>query len=149
MTLIRITKQFRFEMAHALKGHNGPCRHIHGHSYVLYVTLIGTPITDTTSPELGMIIDFGKLKSIVNETIINEFDHAMALSKEYASEIFRHGDEMFHKLILLDYQPTCENLLADFASRIRSRLPGQARLHSMKLWETATAYAEWFASDNS
>ncbi len=135
-------------MAHALKGHDGPCKHIHGHSYVLYVTLIGTPVSDPASPELGMIIDFGKLKKIVRENIVDEFDHAMALSKEYAKEIFDNQDELFHKLILLDYQPTCENLLSDFASRIQSGLPKTVSLHSMKLWETVTAYAEWFASDN-
>ena len=131
MSIIRITKEFRFEMAHALKGHDGPCKYIHGHSYVLYVTLTGTPITEAGSPELGMIIDFGKLKKIVKEAIIDEFDHAVALSKDYAEEIFNRDEELFHKLILLDYQPTCENLLADFASRIQSRLPEKVILHSM------------------
>ncbi len=43
MAIIRITKAFNFEMAHALLGYKGPCKHIHGHSYELFVTVKGKP----------------------------------------------------------------------------------------------------------
>ena len=49
---------------------------------------------------------------------------------------------------MVDYQPTCENMLADFARRIAARLPEGVALHSLKLHETATSFAEWFAGDN-
>jgi 6-pyruvoyltetrahydropterin/6-carboxytetrahydropterin synthase len=52
------------------------------------------------------------------------------------------------KLILLPYQPTCENMLIDFADRIRKSFPEGVKLHSMRLRETASSYAEWFAEDN-
>lgn len=148
MAVIRITKQFTFEMAHALKGHDGPCRHIHGHSYVLDVTLIGEAIPDTNSPELGMLMDFGKLKAIVRPAIIEVFDHALVLSKDYSQVDIQTTHELFEKLILVDYQPTCENMLSDFVARLKPLLPGRVRLYSLKLRETATSYAEWFASDN-
>jgi len=54
----------------------------------------------------------------------------------------------FDKLIFVDYQPTSENLVADFAERIGKRLPPQIKLFSLRLRETATSYAEWFASEN-
>ena len=39
-------------------------------------------------------------------------------------------------------------MLADFAARLRARLPQGVELYALRLHETATSYAEWFASDN-
>lgn len=49
MSIIRVTKEFRFEMAHALFGYDGPCKDIHGHSYKLSVTVSGKPVADKES----------------------------------------------------------------------------------------------------
>lgn len=65
MSTIRITKRFSFETGHALYGYDGKCRNVHGHSYKLFVTVIGHPISDTTHVKLGMVIDFSDLKVIV------------------------------------------------------------------------------------
>ncbi|HML84298.1 MAG TPA: 6-carboxytetrahydropterin synthase QueD, partial [Bacteroidales bacterium] len=54
----------------------------------------------------------------------------------------------FDKLILVPYQPSSENLLVDFAARIRGELPSEVKLYSLKLRETVTSLAEWYASDN-
>lgn len=148
MNKIRITKEFRFEAAHALKGYDGPCRHIHGHSYELSVTLIGTPIEDTTNPKLGMIMDFGDLKRLIKTKIVDPLDHALLLSRDWKSEHTIPEADPFHNIIYLHYQPTSENMLIDFASRIRAFLPPSTKLHSMRLRETTTSYAEWYASDN-
>ena len=48
MTKIRITKKFEFEAGHALYGYDGKCKNIHGHSYKLWVTVIGSPIEDSS-----------------------------------------------------------------------------------------------------
>jgi 6-pyruvoyltetrahydropterin/6-carboxytetrahydropterin synthase len=48
----------------------------------------------------------------------------------------------------VDYQPTSENMVVDFANKIRARLPKEIALHSLRLQETETSFAEWFASDN-
>jgi len=50
MPTLRLTKQFRFEGAHALTGYDGKCRHIHGHSYILFVTVKGTPSNPDGTP---------------------------------------------------------------------------------------------------
>jgi 6-pyruvoyltetrahydropterin/6-carboxytetrahydropterin synthase len=146
---IRLTKAFNFEMAHALHGHDGPCKHIHGHSYELFVTIIGTPIDDKSSPKFGMLMDFKDLKQLVRGCIIDDFDHALVLHRPYAPQNIKEANDLYGKLILVDYQPTSENLLIDFAERIRMRLPDNVGLHSLKLRETLTSYAEWFASDNA
>jgi 6-pyruvoyltetrahydropterin/6-carboxytetrahydropterin synthase len=149
MHKIRITKQFTFETGHALYGYDGKCKNVHGHSYKLSVTVIGMPITDTSNVKLGMVIDFGDLKKIVKEEIVDPFDHATVFNKntphiELAKELKVRG----HKVILADYQPTSENMVIDFASKIKARLSKQIQLHSINLRETDTAFAEWHASDN-
>ena len=147
-TLIRITKEFSFEMAHALWNYDGPCRNVHGHSYRLFVTLSGIPSDDLQDPKNGMVIDFTALKNIVKKEIINVFDHALTVSGNYDREKLEVFKTMFGNTVVTGYQPTCENLVADFASRIKKELPGNVTLHSLKLYETATSFAEWHASDN-
>ena len=147
-SVIRITKEFTFEMAHALWNYDGPCRNVHGHSYRLFVTLSGTPVDDPGNSKNGMVIDFTDLKSIIKEKIVNIFDHAVAVSRQFDKEKTEMFIKMFGNTVLLDFQPTCENLVSDFAARITGSLPSGIKLHSLKLYETATSYAEWYASDN-
>ena len=148
MPVIRITKEFRFEAAHALKGYDGPCKNIHGHSYELSVTIIGNPVEAKDSPKKGMIMDFTELKKIIKKTVIDPFDHALILSSDYPDDEFKRSGEAFSNVLLVEYQPTSENLLIDFAARIRHLLPYTVKLHSLRLRETSTSYAEWFAVDN-
>ena len=149
MTVIRLTKEFSFEAAHALDGYDGPCREIHGHSYRLFVTVKGAPLADAGHPKQGMVMDFGLLKSIVGQEIIARFDHALILQRTAASDDLRATlASRFDNLVEVDYRPTCENMLADFAARIRPRLPQGVSLHALRLHETATSFAEWYASDN-
>ena len=147
MQTIRLTKEFKFEMAHALKGYDGLCRNIHGHSYELLVTVTGIPVSDTNSTKLGMVMDFGDLKKIVRRSIINEFDHALVLNRESVDD-FNVDAEMFGRTILVDYQPTSENMLIDFVERLKNQLPANVKLHHLLLRETVTSYAEWYARDN-
>ncbi|MEX0291467.1 MAG: 6-pyruvoyl tetrahydropterin synthase family protein [Flavobacteriaceae bacterium] len=149
MSNIRITKQFSFETGHALYGYDGKCRNVHGHSYKLSVTVIGVPIADSSHVKLGMVIDFGDLKKIVKEEIVDPFDHATVFNKNTPhTELAKELKDRGHKVILADYQPTSENMVIDFAAKIEARLPKTIRLHSLKLRETETAYAEWYAADN-
>lgn len=147
--IIKITKEFKFEMAHALKGYDGPCRNIHGHSYELKVTVSGNPIVDEHNPKLGMVMDFGDLKKIVRETIIDVFDHALVLQDNYPNNLTTELKNNFNKIIFLDYQPTSELMVADFAERINAMLPDSVSLKYLLLRETVTSYAEWYADDNN
>lgn len=149
MSNIRITKQFTFETGHALYGYDGKCKNVHGHSYKLSVTVIGTPITDAAHVKYGMVIDFSDLKKIVKEEIVDVFDHATVFNKntphvDLAKELENRG----HNVLLVDYQPTSEMMVIDFSKKITKRLPNHIKLHSLKLQETETSFAEWYASDN-
>jgi len=147
---IRITKQFSFETGHALYGYDGKCKNVHGHSYKLNVTVIGKPISDKNHVKFGMVIDFSDLKKIVKEEIVNVFDHATVFNKntphvELAKELENRG----HNVLLVDYQPTSEMMVIDFSRKIKKRLPTHITLHSLKLQETDSSFAEWFAYDNN
>lgn len=150
MAKIRITKQFTFETAHALYGYDGKCKNVHGHSYNLDVTVIGEPITDMQNVKCGMVIDFGDLKKIVKAEVVDRLDHAILLNKNTPHiELANYLKSSGHNVVLVDYQPTSENMIADFANRISGKLDSNIKLHSLKLRETGTAFAEWFASDNA
>ena len=137
MAVIRLTKEFSFEAAHALDGYDGPCREIHGHSYRLFVTVKGCPADDDTNPKCGMVMDFGVLKSIVNEEVVSRFDHALVLRATRRDAPLRAVlAERFGNIVTVD------------AARIARRLPLGVELHSLRLHETATSFAEWFAEDN-
>jgi 6-pyruvoyltetrahydropterin/6-carboxytetrahydropterin synthase len=144
---IRITKRFTFEMAHALEGYDGPCKDIHGHSYTLEVTVSGEPIIDRSSPKLGMVIDFGDLKRIVNERIVNVFDHALVLKRGFESMLFSSEGIHRTKLILTDFQPTSEHFIGHFAALLIEELPQGVVLEKLKLHETATSFVEWLRAD--
>ena len=148
MQKIRVTKEFNFEIAHALWNYDGDCKNLHGHSYRMFVTVTGNPINDEGNPKNGMVIDFGDLKKIVKSEVVEPYDHAVILNARAVENNPIDTGQMFEKKYIVDFQPTCENLVIDFAGKIKRKLPDHLKLHSVKLHETASSYAEWFASDN-
>lgn len=146
MSVVRVTKQFHFEMAHALLDYDGPCKNIHGHSYQLNVTVKGNVKTNTSDSDEGMVVDFGIIKKIVKELVVDVYDHALVLNQKAKIDVSNF--EFMNKLIRVPYQPTCENMLVHFADVIKNNLPAHIQLHSLFLRETNTSFAEWFAEDN-
>jgi 6-pyruvoyltetrahydropterin/6-carboxytetrahydropterin synthase len=146
MKIIRITKEFTFEMAHALKDYDGKCENIHGHSYSLSVTVIGEVADAAGKPKDGMVIDFGDLKQLVHEKILVEFDHALVINENDPRKDALRA--LNTRLVFTPYQPTSENLLLDFVRRLSGALDGSVKLHSLRLRETSSSFSEWFADDN-
>ena len=138
-----ITKIFHFEAAHALNGYDGKCRNIHGHSYELRVTVKGMPLNEPGNPKNGMVIDFHDLKTIVNQEVIDKLDHSFIIGNNMPKDFVEITKQNFDKVVELPYQPTTENMLADFAQRIRRRLPQHVELYSVTLQETRDNIAEW------
>lgn len=148
MPKIRVTKRFHFEMAHTLFEYDGLCRNIHGHSYNLEVTLIGKPLNQPGHPKDGMVMDFGDLKQIVKEHIVNRFDHSLMVNKLVPDEQVEFLRKTTERIILVDFQPTTENISSHIAGILKQHLPSGVKLFSIRLYETVTSFAEWFASDN-
>ena len=148
--MIRITKIFTFETAHVLYNYDGKCKNMHGHSYKLFVTVKGKPVNDLDNPKNGMVVDFGDIKKIVNEEVVDIWDHAVLINansphKELGNELEGRG----HKVIYCGFQPTCENMLYDIAAKVQAKLPSDISLAYLKLHETENSYGEWFAEDQS
>jgi 6-pyruvoyltetrahydropterin/6-carboxytetrahydropterin synthase len=141
--MIRLTKIFRFETAHAIHQYQGSCKNIHGHSYELHVTVNAKHPDDGYVEGLGIIIDFKELKTIVQSRVVKALDHKLILSQAYlaANESKFASDE----LIVFDAEPTAENILIFVRDRIRTSLPDHIQLYALKLWETRDSYAEWSA----
>jgi len=144
--MIRITKEFKFEMAHALHGYDGLCKNIHGHSYKLWVTIKGEVLNERTHKKDGMVMDFDILKELVKPTIINKYDHSLVLNAN--SPHAEIDFSAFEKVFFLPYQPTSENLVSDFALQIKNNLPAGIELYKLVLSETATSFAEWHSEDH-
>ena len=121
--MLTITRIFRFEACHSLPHYDGKCHQLHGHSYKLSVTVSGDIVTDPHNPKYGMIIDFSDLKKIVNEKVIDKYDHA-------------HLNAFFEN-------PTAEIMVEKIAEDISRALPNNVKLVSVKLWETENSYAEY------
>ena len=144
--MIRITKEFKFEMAHALHGYDGLCKNIHGHSYKLWVTVKGEVRNENGHVKDGMVIDFAELKEIVKPEIIDKYDHSLVLNANSPHALIDLS--AFEKVFYLPYQPTSENLVMAFAAIIQSKMPKRITLCKLVLSETATSFAEWNLEDN-
>lgn len=142
---IRITKEFHFEMSHCLNNYDGACKNIHGHSYKLFVTLRGEPSRDKNSSSYGMVMDFTHLKKMVKENILDVFDHSLVIERN--SPFIESIKQIDTKKNIVDFQPTCENLVLHFKKQIEPFLPQNVELYKMVLYETASSCAEWNKED--
>jgi 6-pyruvoyltetrahydropterin/6-carboxytetrahydropterin synthase len=137
-----VVKDFAFEAAHRLPSHKGLCRYIHGHSYVVQVGIRDNMMAPRKAN--GMVLDFKDLKQQM-EDIIGNWDHALILDKEdpmfpQAMELAGNG---FATVIPFKGEPTAENMAEYIAGELTSRL--KQSVDFVRVWETATAYAEWRA----
>lgn len=143
--MLQVTKIFRFETAHAINGYPGQCKNIHGHSYILHVTVAAKYLRDDYLPSSGFIIDFKELKNLVQTRVIKEFDHQLILSKEYIKNNVAAGN--LKNLSVWEMEPTAENILLYIKNVLHKELPEKVILNKLKLYETSDSYAEWDNKD--
>lgn len=139
--MISLTKIFRFETAHAIYGYEGPCAHIHGHSYELHVRVGAKQPVEGYLEGTGIIIDFKDLKQLVRAAVVDKLDHKLVLSRAYLAA--NPGSVKHEPVVIFEVEPTAENLLVFIREEILQRLPGHIRLLSLRLWETRDSYAEY------
>jgi len=139
--MLQVTKIFRFETAHAIYGYAGHCKNIHGHSYILHVTVSREISDDQFLSAPGFVIDFKELKELVNKYILCHFDHRLILSEEYIAE-HRYVTN-FENLTIWKIEPTAENILLFVRSTLQEVLAPGIVLQKLKIYETNDSYAEW------
>lgn len=135
-----IRKKFQFEMAHVLDGHDGKCKNLHGHSYVLQIELTGELIQE--GPKKGMVMDFSALKVLVSELIISPMDHAFCYDETNKNElkIATVLQELALKIYAVPFRTTVENLAQHIFQIIKNQgIP----ISSVLLWETQDSCCEY------
>ena len=140
---VSIGKTFTFEAAHRLPGHEGKCRNLHGHSYRVEVNFYGS-----VSVETGMVLDFDKIKEWW-KTLEPQLDHATILFEDDPLADLLLGCDIPLKITAVSFLPTAENL-ADWIranaeawlDQFRDRQQPMTFVDSVKVWETATSWAE-------
>ena len=120
--MFTICKTFTFEAAHRLPNHDGKCRNIHGHSYKVEVMMTSL-LLNVSGPKEGMVIDFSDLKAIWTAHLEPLLDH----------------QDLNVTLINAVPVTTAENLARWIYSQFSERVP----ISAVRVWETATAWAEY------
>lgn len=138
--MIRLTKVFHFETAHAIHGYDGKCRNIHGHSYELHVTIAGETPETGFIPAPGFVIDFKEIKKAGKE-VLDLLDHKIVLSEDFLAA---HPENKEHEnLVVWSYEPTAENILLHIKNIFDRNLPSHVKPVKLRLYETKDSYAEW------
>lgn len=139
--MIQVTKIFRFEMAHAIDGYQGPCKNIHGHTYILHVTITRKNTDDQYVPSPGFVFDFKELKKIVKESVIKKLDHSLVLSSAFLKN--QPAFAVAENIQIWEVEPSAENILIYIKNTIENILPAEISIENLKLYETSDSYAEW------
>ena len=139
--MLKVAKEFSFDMAHLLDGHDGKCQNLHGHTYKLQVIVSGE--TENNGAKKGMAIDIADSKRAVNELIISPIDHAFIYdqSSERETKIAQLLQQLNSKTFALPMRSTAENLAQFIFQRLQENVG--FHLHSVRLWETPTSFAEY------
>ncbi len=144
--MLTITRKLEFDAGHRLPDHRSLCRNVHGHRYTLEVTLSGEPIQTANAPDCGMVMDFGQIKSLALEHLVNAWDHAFFVYRD--DTLTRQFLESLpdHKTIVVEHPPTVENLAAiafdTLASVYDAHYGKKLRLKKIRLYETPNCWAD-------
>ena len=141
-----ITRKLEFDAGHRIPDHRSQCRNLHGHRYVLEITLQGELVETEGAPDRGMVMDFADVKALAMEHLVSKWDHAFIV---YARDEIVRGflaQLADHKTVVLDRIPTVENLAAE-AFRILSGVYDahygvNLKLKRIRLYETPNCWAD-------
>ncbi|MEW9581300.1 6-carboxytetrahydropterin synthase QueD [Paraburkholderia sp. DGU8] len=144
--MLTITRKLEFDAGHRIPDHRSQCRNLHGHRYVLEITLQGDLVDTEGAPDRGMVMDFADVKALAVEHLVDNWDHAF-LVYEGDKQVLGFLQSMAgHKTVVLDRIPTVENLAAvafDILASVYDAHYGvNLRLHKLRLYETPNCWAD-------
>lgn len=143
---ISITRRLEFDSGHRIPNHDGQCRHLHGHRYAIEITLTGEVADHPGKADDGMVLDFGDIKRLTNQYVVDLWDHAFLVAKEDEGLVAFLSTLPGHKTVIMEYVPTVENL-ANAAFTIlqpvfSKAFNGRLGLSSVRLYETPNCWAD-------
>jgi 6-pyruvoyltetrahydropterin/6-carboxytetrahydropterin synthase len=148
MQRFQITRRLEFDAGHRIPNHLGQCRHLHGHRYQIEATLEGDLIHTKGASDEGMMMDFGHIKSIMQEIIITPWDHSFFVAQS-DTDLIRFLETIpDHKTTIIPGVPTAENLAKIafdlLAPKLSQEYQGRIRLKQLRLYETPNCWADIF-----
>ncbi len=137
--MLECTRKIEFDAAHRVVDHENKCKYLHGHRYVLEITANSSKLN-----EIGMVADFGLLKTVMKEWIDTHFDHNVILNvsdKNLGDYIGKYtGQSVYY----LNANPTAENIALHLLEDVIPLLFTKSLFHivRVKLYETPNCYVE-------
>ncbi|MDY4479075.1 6-carboxytetrahydropterin synthase QueD [[Pasteurella] aerogenes] len=137
--MFKVSKEFSFDMAHILDGHDGKCQNLHGHTYKLQVEVSGDLVLE--GAKKGMVVDFTDVKRVVKEAILDSMDHAFIYdtTSERECKIAALLNELNSKTFGIPMRTTAEEMARFMFNCLKDKLP----ISAIRLWETPTSFCEY------
>mgnify|MGYP000635541933 FL=1 len=143
---ISITRRLEFDSGHRIPNHDGQCRHLHGHRYAIEVTLTGEVADHPGKADDGMVLDFGDIKRLTNQYVVEPWDHAFLVAKEDEKLVAFLASMPNHKTVIMEHVPTVENLantaFAILQPVFNKAFGGRLQLSAVRLYETPNCWAD-------
>ncbi|HBV21467.1 MAG TPA: 6-carboxytetrahydropterin synthase QueD [Nitrosomonas sp.] len=141
-----ITRKLEFDAGHRISTHNSQCRHLHGHRYVIEITLSGNIISEKGVAQQGMVMDFSEVKRIAKSALVDKWDHAFLVYSGDTPVLQFLQSLKDHKTVVLDVQPTAENLAVIAFSILDEAYQdiygNHLQLELVRLFETPNCWAD-------
>ena len=146
-----ITRRLEFDAGHRIPDHQSQCRHLHGHRYVIEITLSGPVLDKDGDAANGMVMDFSLVKSLAKTHLVDQWDHAFLVSAKDHAIVDFLASLPDHKTVVLPCVPTAENLAQIAFDRLdavyRDNYGQQLQLARIRLYETPNCWADALRSE--
>lgn len=143
---MHITTRLEFDSGHRIPNHKSQCRNLHGHRYVLEITLSGDIITQENVSENGMVMDFSDVKAIAKESVVNVWDHAFLVYQHDTQVLDFLNSLPDHKTVVFPTVPTAENMALEafriLKSKYHDTYGNHLKLEKVRLYETPNSWAD-------
>ncbi|MFW5432121.1 MAG: 6-carboxytetrahydropterin synthase QueD [Methylophilaceae bacterium] len=143
---MEITTRLEFDAGHRIPNHKSQCRNLHGHRYVIEITLTGDIVSEEQASENGMVMDFSDVKRIAKESIVNVWDHAFLVFKQDTPVLAFLNSLPNHKTVIFPSVPTAENMAAEafrvLDNEYQDIYGNQLELTRIRLYETPNNWAD-------
>ena len=144
--ILSITRRLEFDSGHRIPNHDGQCKHLHGHRYAIEITLTGEVADHPGKADDGMVLDFGDIKRLANQYVVEPWDHAFLVAKEDAGLVAFLGTLPNHKTVIMEHVPTVENLAHAAFTILKpvfsKAFGGRLELSTIRLYETPNCWVD-------
>ncbi len=139
--MITATTEKELIAGHRLANHEGKCKRLHGHNYLVRVT--ASVASPDRLDDVGRVLDFDVIEDGLM-AILRDWDHRMLVHRDDPVVATLRGTAWEDDLVLLPCSPTAENLVTLIGARLATVIDdARVALLEVRLYETPTCHASW------